>query len=651
MKRFLLLGVTAFMFAFNANAGGAEDIVLFNSDNSSVQNIQFDPVENCATFDANGNGDPWSAQFNPPTWYAPSKGKSEAFEICFDAKYIGEGTDGDGKGNITFIQGRQFIFVPSDVLPTLCLNLGIEEQDAGWKIQNVVEQLYVEDFTDAPKDFAGGLLTRNVNFYPTDEWQHFSMKGTLGRHAADSVDLMFEFGRVAGTYSIKNFQFKARGNVFAEYFMDGNSQGDNQNQNENSSVNTNNDANTNNDTDDLDLFKAANSSVQNIQFDQDSNCVTFTVANYGDSWSAQFNPPTWIAPSKGKSEAFEICFDAKYVGAGTDEIPNIGNITFIQGRQFGGMTYDVLPTLCAALGIEEVDAAWKIQNVVEQLYVEEFDGMAKDFAGGLLTRNVNYYPTAEWAHYSMKGTLGRHAVDSVDLQVEFGRVAGTYSIKNFQFKVKGEVFAEYFMEESQSGNEQNNENQGGDDQNNENQGENENQGGNEQNNENQGAETNVGENNNNQNNESQSGDPNNGENNNENQNGNNNTEENNTENQDGETNNGNNNNNQNSENQGTEPNPQPLTPEEVVAQTINNIMGIIHAVITDDDEMAVNEVNIYAHHNTIVVENATDEIRVYDAMGRIVGRDVARNVCTIKINNSGVYIVKTGNTVKRVMVN
>ena len=64
----------------------------------------------------------------------------------------------------------------------------------------------------------------------------------------------------------------------------------------------------------------------------------------------------------------------------------------------------------------------------------------------------------------------------------------------------------------------------------------------------------------------------------------------------------------------------------------------------------VAQVNIYTHGRTIVVENATDEIRVYDAMGRIVGRDVARNVCTITINNPGVYIVKTGDTVKRVMV-
>ena len=67
-------------------------------------------------------------------------------------------------------------------------------------------------------------------------------------------------------------------------------------------------------------------------------------------------------------------------------------------------------------------------------------------------------------------------------------------------------------------------------------------------------------------------------------------------------------------------------------------------------ESAANAINIYAHGRTIVVENATDEIRVYDAMGRIVGRDVACNVCTIKINNSGVYIVKIGDIVKRVVV-
>ncbi len=77
-------------------------------------------------------------------------------------------------------------------------------------------------------------------------------------------------------------------------------------------------------------------------------------------------------------------------------------------------------------------------------------------------------------------------------------------------------------------------------------------------------------------------------------------------------------------------------------------------------ETAATAVNIYAHGNTIVVENATDEICVYDAMGRIVCRDVARNVSTvaesgvraeIPVNTTGLYIVKVGTVAKRVMVN
>ena len=180
-------------------------------------NVKIDPTTNVVSIDNNASGDSWDCQFNPPTWYAPSKGKSEAFEISFDAMYVGAGTDGDGKGNITFIQGRQFGGYAGD-WATLCLALGIEEQDAGWKIQNVVEQLYVEEFDGMAEDFAGGLLTRNVNFYPTAEWQHFSFSGHLGRHAADSVDISMEFGKIAGSYAIKNFVFKVKGVEFTSYY-------------------------------------------------------------------------------------------------------------------------------------------------------------------------------------------------------------------------------------------------------------------------------------------------------------------------------------------------------------------------------------------------------------------------------------------------
>ncbi|MBR5167354.1 MAG: leucine-rich repeat domain-containing protein [Salinivirgaceae bacterium] len=69
-------------------------------------------------------------------------------------------------------------------------------------------------------------------------------------------------------------------------------------------------------------------------------------------------------------------------------------------------------------------------------------------------------------------------------------------------------------------------------------------------------------------------------------------------------------------------------------------------------ESAANTVNIYAHGNTIVVENATEEIRVYNAMGALICRDAINRVRTeIPVNGTGVYIVKTGGVVKRVMVN
>ncbi len=69
-------------------------------------------------------------------------------------------------------------------------------------------------------------------------------------------------------------------------------------------------------------------------------------------------------------------------------------------------------------------------------------------------------------------------------------------------------------------------------------------------------------------------------------------------------------------------------------------------------ETAANAVNIYAYGNTIVVENATDEISVYDAMGRLVGRDAIHRVrAEIPVNTAGLYIVKVGTVAKRVMVN
>lgn len=75
----------------------------------------------------------------------------------------------------------------------------------------------------------------------------------------------------------------------------------------------------------------------------------------------------------------------------------------------------------------------------------------------------------------------------------------------------------------------------------------------------------------------------------------------------------------------------------------------------ENPETAVTEsaasVNIYAAGRTIVVENATDEIRIYDVMGRLLCRDATRNVSTeICVNESGVYIVKTGDMTRKIVI-
>ena len=69
-------------------------------------------------------------------------------------------------------------------------------------------------------------------------------------------------------------------------------------------------------------------------------------------------------------------------------------------------------------------------------------------------------------------------------------------------------------------------------------------------------------------------------------------------------------------------------------------------------ESAADNLVVYAYGNTIVVENAENDIYVYDAMGRLIVETPHCDVSTeIRINRAGVYIVKTGNTAKRVMIN
>ena len=69
------------------------------------------------------------------------------------------------------------------------------------------------------------------------------------------------------------------------------------------------------------------------------------------------------------------------------------------------------------------------------------------------------------------------------------------------------------------------------------------------------------------------------------------------------------------------------------------------------EDEAADEVSIYAHGNTIVVENAAEDILVFDAMGRMIAREAVNADRTeIQVEGTGVYVVKTGSTSKRVMI-
>ena len=71
---------------------------------------------------------------------------------------------------------------------------------------------------------------------------------------------------------------------------------------------------------------------------------------------------------------------------------------------------------------------------------------------------------------------------------------------------------------------------------------------------------------------------------------------------------------------------------------------------TDINELELISTNIYAYQNVIVVENAVAEIRIYDAMGRLVTISNDENA-EIRINSTGIYVVKVGNISKRIMIN
>ena len=95
-------------------------------------------------------------------------------------------------------------------------------------------------------------------------------------------------------------------------------------------------------------------------------------------------------------------------------------------------------------------------------------------------------------------------------------------------------------------------------------------------------------------------------------------------------------------------------PEEWITYWNYDNRPVVWGGATAISEFAADKDNllVYAYGNTIVVENATEGISVYNAMGALVCRDAIHRVRTeINVRTAGIYIVRVGNTVKRVMVN
>lgn len=65
----------------------------------------------------------------------------------------------------------------------------------------------------------------------------------------------------------------------------------------------------------------------------------------------------------------------------------------------------------------------------------------------------------------------------------------------------------------------------------------------------------------------------------------------------------------------------------------------------------VNEIKIYNQNRIIIVENATDEICVYDILGQLICRYAMPTINTeIPVNKEGLYIVKTGNSIGKLYI-
>ncbi|MBP5366574.1 MAG: leucine-rich repeat domain-containing protein [Bacteroidales bacterium] len=79
------------------------------------------------------------------------------------------------------------------------------------------------------------------------------------------------------------------------------------------------------------------------------------------------------------------------------------------------------------------------------------------------------------------------------------------------------------------------------------------------------------------------------------------------------------------------------------------------AIFAKDEPTAIstteqNSLAVSAYGRNILVKNATGEVLVYDTTGRLIAREMPARRNVISVAASGIYVVKVGSTVKRVLV-
>ena len=81
---------------------------------------------------------------------------------------------------------------------------------------------------------------------------------------------------------------------------------------------------------------------------------------------------------------------------------------------------------------------------------------------------------------------------------------------------------------------------------------------------------------------------------------------------------------------------------------------VFESFSTDVNENTISQLIVYAQGKNIIVENASEEITITDALGRVIDRDDVHAVCTgirtFAVPASGVYIVKVGDKSYMILV-